>query len=184
MMRAQKDDAGFMSAEQQNNRYINILQLAYLSANKVSGSGYMIPNDVMEKIETELDFNTHLRTNRNIVRDQKKKYRKRKSYLFWWDILSNGNYSNYDVARDVLMSISKKTGQYHQSMTHVRYAMETLHLALDDYFGTNKVKITPNRFLSRNVKPKAKPKAKSNKTKKAKLKKVLDLDPDLDVVPF
>ena len=151
-MRAKKDENGFMSAESQNNRFINILQLTYLGAEKANGNGYFIPNEIMEKIETELDFNTTLTTKKSIVEEQKKKYRKRKSYVFWWNILSNGNYANYDSARQVLMCIHKESSTTRTSMTHVRYAIETLHLALDDYFGTNRVKVTPNRFLSRKCK--------------------------------
>ena len=33
-MRAKKDENGFMSAEQQNHRFINVLQLIYLNSEK------------------------------------------------------------------------------------------------------------------------------------------------------
>tara|TARA_Y100000361_G_C11161538_1_gene347717 strand:- start:2482 stop:3057 length:576 start_codon:yes stop_codon:yes gene_type:complete len=191
-MRAKKDENGFMSAEQQNHRFINVLQLAYLSADKASGGGYFIPSDVLDKIEMELDFNTTLSKKKDIVEECKKKYRKRKSYLFFKDILSAGNFTNYNKARDILLEIHKKTERFAHSMTHIRYAMESLHLALDDYFGTNKVKVTPNRFLTRNAKCKPKPKPKpkpkkaakaSNRSKKTTkpIPKLIDLD---DVVPF
>ena len=167
-MRAKKDENGFMSAESQNNRFLNFLQLIYLGAEKAHGDGHFITNDLMEKIETELDFNTTLTTKKSIIEEQKKKYRKRKSYLFWMDILSNGNYDNYNSARGVLMSIHEKSSPLQSSMTHVRYAMETLHLALDDYFGTNKVKVIPNRFLQK--------KCRSN-NKNRRVKKCNNLSP-------
>jgi hypothetical protein len=145
-MRAKKDDDGFMSAEQQNHRFINVLQLIYLSSTEnKGGSGYIIPSNVLSKVETELDFNTNEKT---------------KSKIIWWDILSTGNYRNYDEAKSILMSIHRKTGGMHQSMTHVRYAMETMHLALDDHFDTNNLKITPSKFLTRKVKTRTKSKKK------------------------
>ena len=149
-MRAKKDENGFMSAEQQNHRFINVLQLIYLNSEKnKSGSGYFIPSKIMDAVETELDFNTNEEIKSKIISEQIKKYRKRKSYLFWSNILFKGNYGDYDSAKDVLMEIHKKTGFSYNSMTHERYAIETLHLALDDYFGTNKVIISPSRFLTR-----------------------------------
>ena len=161
-MRAQKDENGFMSAEQQNHRFINVLQLTYLNADKVPGKGYLIPDDIIEKIETELDFNTTLSKKKDIIEECKKKYRKRKSYLFFQEILSAGNFTNYNKAREILLEINKKTSTFANSMTNVRYAMESLHLALDDYFGTNKVKVAPNRFLTKNTKnKKSKPKCPS-----------------------
>lgn len=184
-MRAQKDENGFMSAEQQNHRFINVLQLAYLSADKVSGKGYLIPDDVIEKIETELDLNTTLSKKKDIIEECKKKYRKRKSYLFFKDILSAGNFTNYNQAREILLTIHKKTEQFAQSMTQIRYAMESLHLALDDYFGTNKTKVAPNRFLTRKTK-----KTKSNtkcplaQKKRSIKKKTTTKSSSLSSLPF
>jgi hypothetical protein len=164
-MRAKKDDDGFMSAEQQNHRFINVLQLIYMSAKKNDvGSGYVIPADTLAKVEMELDFNTNEKTKSKIISEQIKKYRKRKSYIFWWDILSKGSYCDYNQALSVLMSIHNKTGGMHQSMTHVRYAMETMYLALDDYFNTNKLKVVPNRFLTRKTKTKARKKKRKAST--------------------
>ena len=171
-MRAKKDENGFMSVEQQNHRFVNVLQLIYLNANPNKiGSGYHIPSKIMKLVETELDFNTNEKTKSKIISEQIKKYRKRKSYIFWSNILNSGNYNDYNSAKDVLMEIHRKTRMLHNSMTHERYAMETLHLALDDYFGTNKVKVVPSRFLTR--------KKKVAKKKVAKKKpKAPVLDPD------
>ena len=78
------------------------------------------------------------------------------------------------------MLVHDSQGYKYQSITQERYAMDTLLLALDDYFGTNKVKITPSPYL---YKPKPrKPKAKkANKAKPNKAKKNL-LNPD--EIPF
>jgi len=180
-MRAKKDENGFMSIEQQNHRFINVLQLIYLNAdrNKI-GSGYHIPSKIMELVETELDFNTNEKTKSKIISEQIKKYRKRKSYIFWSNILNSGNYTDYNSAKEVLIEIHKKTGVMHNSMTHERYAMETLHLALDDYFGTNKVKVVPNRFLTRKKKVVKKKAVK----KKAVKKKTSPTPLDPNEIPF
>jgi hypothetical protein len=75
------------------------------------------------------------------------------------------------------MEIHKKTRMMHNSMTHERYAMETLHLALDDYFGTNKVKVVPSRFLTKKTKASLKKKVPKKKLAKKK-SSIPALDPD------
>ena len=162
-MRGKKDENGFMSTEQMNHRFINVLQLVYLSARKDNYGNYIIDDETMEKVETELDFNTNEETKSKIVEESKKKYRKRKSYTLWNQILSEGNYQSQKKAKGVLMAVHDSNKHFHNSMTHQRYAMETMQLALDDHFGTNKLKITPSRFLTRNIK-------KTNKKKGAKCK--------------
>ena len=144
-MKPKRDDEGKLSSTQKIHRFINVLQLVYMSAQEDRrNGGYAIPSDIMKKVETELDSNTSETSKKQIIEEQIKKFRKRKSYTFWSSILSSGNYPNYDEAKEILMSIHKKTDLYN-SMTHVRYAMETMCLALDDHFGTNTVKIIPNR---------------------------------------
>jgi len=176
-MKTKKDENGFMSVEQRNHRFINVLQLVYLNADKNKvGSGYNIPAKIMDLVETELDFNTNEKTKSKIIFEQIKKYRKRKSYIFWSAILNSGNYTHYNSAKDVLMKIHEKTSIGFNSMTHERYAMETLHLALDDYFGTNKVKVVPSRFLTK--KTKASLKKKSSKKKSVKKSLTPPSDPD------
>lgn len=162
-MRGKKDENGFMSIEQMNHRFINVLQLVYLSAQKDNYGNYIIDDGTMEKVEAELDFNTNEKTKSKIIEESKKKYRKRKSYLLWSRILSEGNYQIQEKAKEVLMAVHDSNKHFHNSMTHQRYAMETMQLALDDHFGTNKLKITPSRFLTRNIK-------KTNKKKRAKCK--------------
>lgn len=167
-MRAKRDENGFMNAGQMNHRFINVLQLVYLSAQKDGYGNYIIDQDIMEKVETELDFNTNEKTKAKIVEESKKKYRKRKSYLLWNQILSEGNYQSHKKAKEVLMAVHDSNKHFHNSMTHERYAMETMQLALDDHFGTSKLKITPSRFLTRNAK-------KTNKNKGVKCKQIKKL---------
>jgi len=170
-MRAKRDENGFMSAGQMNHRFINVLQLIYLSAKKDGYGNYIIDQDVMEKVETELDFNTNEETKSKIIEESKKKYRKRKSYLLWNQMLSEGNYQSQKKAKEVLMAVHESNKYIHISMTHERYAMETMQLALDDHFGTNKLKITPSKFLTRNIKKTNKKKGAKCKTKKKLIQK-------------
>jgi hypothetical protein len=169
-MRAEKDDNGFLSVEQQNHRFINVLQLVYLNAQE-SNNGYLIDDDTFAKIETELDFNTNENTLNKIKEESKRKYRRRKSYLLWSDILSKGNFTNQKDAKDILMKVHESNKGGLNSMTHERYAMETMQLALDDYFGTNKLKITPSRFLKKNLKSSNKKKGVKCKQKKKSIQK-------------
>jgi hypothetical protein len=169
-MRAEKDDNGFLSIEQQNHRFINVLQLVYLNA-KESNNGYLIDDDTFAKIETELDFNTNENTLNKIKEESKRKYRRRKSYLLWSDILSKGNFTNQKDAKDILMKVHESNKGGFNSMTHERYAMETMQLALDDHFGTNKLKITPSRFLKKNLKSSNKKKGAKCKQKKKSIQK-------------
>lgn len=163
MLKPKRDEDGKMSSEQKNSRFITVLQLVYLNAEKTP-NGYFIPDDTMSKVESELDFNTNEKTKNKVIEEQKKKFRKRKSYLFWSEILNTGNYNSYNDAKEILLMIHKSSEGRLQSMIQVKYTMETLFLALDDYFNTNKALITPSRFL-------IEPKKKSKKTKKCSPKK-------------
>jgi hypothetical protein len=170
-MKAKKDENGFMSAEQQNHRFLNVLQLTYMTSSLNERGEYVVPDSTMQMIETELDFNSLETTEKKIIDAQIKRYRKRKSYLFWSEILNSGRYNSYEEAKEVLLMIDKKSAVIHQSMTQNRYSTESMLLALDDYFGTNKLIITPSRFLMRNVKVKKKNKGKKCTSKKKSTKK-------------
>jgi hypothetical protein len=180
-MRAQKDENGFMTAEQSNIRFINVLQLAYMTSSLNKDGEYIIPDSTMQMIETELDFNSSETVEKKIIDAQIKRYRKRKSYLFWFEILNSGNYSSYEEAKQILLMIDQKSSGMHQSMTQKRYSTESMFLALDDYFGTNKLIITPNRFLTRNIKKRKLNKkgrkcaSRKKSTKKKSTKKNCDL---------
>jgi len=169
-MRGEKDENGFMNAEQMNIRFINVLQLVYMNSRLDSNGNHIIPDDIMQKVQTELDFNSNETSKNKIIAQQIKRYRKRKSYLFWSEILSSGNFKSYNEAKDILMMIHKKSDPLYNSMTHVRYAMESMHLALDDYFGTNHLIVSPSRFLTRKV-TKTKKKGKRCALKKKLTKK-------------
>lgn len=172
MIKPKKDENGFMSAEQMNDRFINVLQLVYMESYLDKNGNYIVPNTTMERVEMELDFNTVEKTEKKIIDAQIKRYRKRKSYLFWSEILNSGNYNSYKEAKEILIMIDQKSSGIHQSMTQKRYSSESMFLALDDYFGTNKLIVTPSRFLTRNVKKK-KPNKKGKKciSKKRLIKK-------------
>lgn len=169
-MRAAKDQDGFLSIEQQNHRFINVLQLVYLNAKKLNND-YIIDYETFARIESELDFNTNEQTLNKIKEESKKKYRKRKSYLLWYEILNKSNFANEKDAKDILMKVHESNKAALHSMTHERYAMETMQLALDDFFGTDKLKITPSRFLKRNLKSSNKKKGVKCKQKKKSTQK-------------
>ena len=57
------------------------------------------------------------------------------------------------------------THHMYGSMTHSRYALETLQLAIDDVYGTNALILEQYKF---NLPPKKKPQAKTVKGKIAK----------------
>lgn len=180
-MNARKNNDGTLSINQQNQRYLNILQLVYMSATKDKPSNtHCIPSNIMNMVETELDFHSTESLKKDVVEQCKKKYRKRKSYLMWNEILEKGNYSNYIDAKEVLILVHDSQSYKYRSITQERYAMDTLLLALDDYFSTNKVKITPSPYLYKPNprKPKAKKsnKAKPNKAKNTILDTILDSD--------
>lgn len=186
-MKAKKNENGTLSASQQNQRFLNVLQLLYMSAQKDKHSNnHYVPSSIMSMVETELDFNSTESLKKDIVEQCKKKYRKRKSYLMWSEILQKGNYSNYQDAKDILIMVHDTQQYKYQSITQERYAMDTLILALDDYFGTNKVKIQPSPFL---YKPKVrKPKPQKSKAKNAnkggKTKLKTNKISPFDQVPF
>jgi hypothetical protein len=179
-MKPKRDENGKMSSEQKNSRFITVLQLVYLNAEKTA-NGYFVSDSDMQRVETELDFNTNEKVKHKVVEEQKKKFRKRKSYLFWSEILNNGNYSSYNDAKEILLMIHKGSEGRCQSMTQVKYTMETLFLALDDYFHTNKALITPSRFL---VEPKKEKSKKCVPKKKSTKKATTRLSSNLSVLPF
>ena len=147
-------------------RFQNLLNLTYLQAEPVEGGGYRIPEKIFESIQTELDFSPPDAVQKRKAEDQiKKRYRQRDSYRFWKESLELANIDNYDNAKGFLLNIFKKldNSRHYGSMTHSRYALETLELALDDTYGTNKLTLIQHQFK----KP-----GKSNKRKTPKRAKV------------
>ena len=146
-------------------RFQNLLNLTYLQAERVDGGGYRIPEKLFESIQTELDFSIPEEDEKRKIEDQiKRRYRQRNSYRFWKDALDLANIPNDTDAKEFLMKIFTKLDntRYYGSMTHSRYALETLELALDDTYGTNNVILSQYKFNT--------PQPPIKKTKKAKSK--------------
>lgn len=151
-------------------RFQNLLNLTYLQAEPVEGGGYRIPDKIFESIQTELDFSPPDEVQKRKVEDQiKKRYRQRNSYRFWKESLETANIANYDDAKTFLLLIFRKldNSSHYGSMTHSRYALETLELALDDTYGTNKLILSQYQFTNP-----PKPNKKKSRSKKVKQLKV------------
>ena len=147
-------------------RFQNLLNLTYLEAEPVEGGGYRIPEKVFESIQTELDFSPPDAIQKRKVEDQiKKRYRQRNSYRFWKESLELANIGNHDDAKSFLLNIFRKldNSRHYGSMTHSRYALETLELALDDAYGTNKLILSQYQFTNP-----PKPNKKKSRSKKVK----------------
>ena len=163
-------------------RFNNLLHIIYLESKICDDGSYKISSKTFERIQTELDFNPPKEEDSKSKKKRedsvKRRYRQRKSYLFWKELLDNSNCKDYVDAENLLMSVYNKLDntRYYGTMTHAKYALETLHLAIDDLFGTNKTILetyswTKNRF----PKPKSSNKAPAKKSKKpsSKAKKIV-----------
>ena len=160
-------------------RFQNLLNLTYLQAEPLEGGGYRIPEKIFESIQTELDFSPPDAVHKRKVEDQiKKRYRQRSTYRFWKESLETANIGNYDEAKSFLLLIFKKldNSRHYGSLTHSRYALETLELALDDTYGANKLVLSQYQFLTP---PKPNKTSPTKKKKKAKAQ-----SPDPDLIPF
>ena len=159
---------GSMSKNKILRRFQNLLNLTYLQAEPIDGGGYRIPEKIFESIQTELDFTIPDEEEKRKVEEQiKKRYRQRNSYRFWKEALEVANIGNAVDAKEFLLKIFTKLDntRYYGSMTHSRYALETLELALDDTYGTNKVILSQYKFLAPPLSKKA---AKSNHKRRGK----------------
>ena len=151
-------------------RMQNLLNQTYLQAEAMEGGGYRIPEKLFESIQTELDFSPPDGIQKQKIEDQiKKRYRQRNSYRFWKESLEIANIGNREDAKEFLLKIFRKldNSRHYGSMTHSRYALETLELSLDDTYGTNKLVLNQYQFLNPPL---------TNKKKK-KTKKVKQLKP-------
>ena len=152
---------GEMSKDKILRRMQNLLNLTYLQAKPMEGGGYRIPEKIFESIQTELDFSPPDALQKRKVEDQiKKRYRQRNSYRFWKESLEVANIGNHHDAKEFLLTVFTKldNSRHYGSMTHSRYALETLELALDDTYGTKKLVLSQYQFL--------KPPTPNNKKKK------------------
>jgi hypothetical protein len=176
-----KRQDGKISKDKLLRRQQNLLNLVYLQSQPMdSGGGYRIPETVFEQIQTELDFFSRDKgAKKRMIEDQiKKRYRQRDTYRFWKDFLDVANINSDISAKEYLMRIFCKldSSRHYGSMTHSQYALETLHLALDDFYGTNYLILQQYKFTN----PKSANKRKEGKAKKAQ-KAQLDSE---DVCPF
>ena len=172
---------GEMTKDKILRRFQNLLNLTYLGAEPTEGGGYRIPAKIFESIQTELDFSPPDEVQKRKVEAQiKKRYRQRNSYRFWKESLELANIGNRGDAKEFLLKIFTKldNSRHYGSMTHSRYALETLELALDDTYGTKKLILSQHQFLSLPA-PNKKKKPATKRKKKAKVQSV---DPDL--IPF
>ncbi len=184
-----------MTGEMDKNKILrrmqNLLNLTYLQAEPVEGGGYRIPEKVFESIQTELDFSPPDAVQKQKVEDQiRKRYRQRNSYRFWKESLELANIGNYDDAKEFLLNIFKKldNSRHYGSMTHSRYALETLELALDDTYGTNKLILSQYQFTDEKVQSSSSNKKKTpkraKKSKKTTLKATKKKPSNADLIPF
>lgn len=157
---------GEMTKNKILRRFQNLLNLTYLQAEPMEDGGYRIPDKVFESIQTELDFSPPDAVQKRKAEDQiKKRYRQRNTYRFWKESLELANISAHEDAKDFLLNIFKKLDntRYYGSMTHSRYALETLELALDDTYSTNNLVLSQHLFTNA---PAPNKKKKSSRKKK------------------
>ena len=169
---------GSMDKNKILRRMQNLLNLTYLQAEPVDGGGYRISEKLFESIQTELDFSPPDQVQKQKTEDQiKKRYRQRNTYRFWKESLEIANIGNCEDAKEFLLKIFRKldNSRHYGSMTHSRYALETLELALDDTYGTNKLILSQYQFTDEKVQSSSSNKKKT--PKKAKKTKVTQLMP-------
>tara|TARA_R110000744_G_scaffold29880_3_gene71041 strand:- start:1007 stop:1531 length:525 start_codon:yes stop_codon:yes gene_type:complete len=174
-MQDAKRETGKVSKNKLLRRQQNLLNLVYLEAVPMEDGCFKVPAKVFTSIETELDFNPPpIKGKKNREEEVRKRFRKRDTYRFWTNCLALGNIPNEVVAKEFLMTMFRKfdEGMMYGSMTHSRYALETLELALDDHYGTNNCILVQHKFND------------PIKKKKSKVKNDPSTDCDSDGVPF
>jgi hypothetical protein len=174
---------GEINSDKILRRFKNLLNMTYLQAQPIEGGGYRIPEKIFESIQTELDFSPPDERLKKVREEEiKKRYRQRKTYRFWKESLDVANIPNAVDAKEFLQRIFEKLDntRYFGSMTHACYASESLQLALDDYYGTNKLVLHQYNFINNKTNPKSKKSKNSKKPKKSKIKARLHSD----AVPF
>ena len=157
-MRDAKRQDGKISKDKALRRYQNLLNLIYLQSEPCKSGGHRIPEKVFQQIETELDFSPPDEKGKKKIEEEiRKRYRKRDTYRFWKNALNLGNIPNEVVAKEFLMTMFSKLDntRVYGSMTHSRYALETLELALDDHYGTNNCILVQYKFANPSTKKKS-----------------------------
>lgn len=185
---AKRDENGNLDKTTYSRRLQNLMNLVYLQAEEHEGK-YVIPKKLYEQIQTELDFNPPTKGKKKDRENQiKARYRKRSTYSFWKDALDRANIQTEESAREFLMGIFNEfdAKRWYSSMTHSRYALETLELAIEDTYGSSKLileqyKLVPPLVIKANKKRANKQKKQKARLKKAK-KQQIPVNPD--EVPF
>ena len=176
-LRQKRHEDGGVSLGAVLNRFNNLLNMVYLSAQETEGGGYRIPDKIFEMVQTELDFNppeTDGKTKKKRLEAQKKRYRQRSTYRFWKTMLDNSNCKDDVDAEKMLLHVYYKLDQSHHygSLTHCRYALETLYLAIDDVYGTKKCVIEQPEWVAKHFMRPSTTKAKKAKATGKKVKGV------------
>ena len=167
-----RDENGNLDKNTYARRLQNLMNLVYLQAEEDDGK-YTIPKKLYNQIQTELDFNPPSKGKKKEKENEiKARYRKRRTYSFWKDALDRSNIQTEDSAREFLMGIFNEFDEkrFYSSMTHSRYALETLELAIEDTYGKSKLileqyKLIPPLVIKANKKRANKLKKKAGKVK-------------------
>lgn len=166
-----REQEGKLTKDQILKRLHTLLNMIYLESERIDSSTYSISSRLRESIQTELDFCLSRTTSRKSLSESiKARYRKRDSYKFWANILDNSSLTDRNKAKEFLLSFYDKFNSkgVYGSMTHARYALETLELALDDTFNTDELLLhqVDWAFPKKKKTPKKKAKAPKANAKK------------------
>ena len=114
-------------------RLINILKRTYLSSYTNKDGEVVVDSRCIDSMEKELNFTPSKSEN-----DNRKIIRKRKSYSFWSNILDNCRTMDYNECVSFLMEIHGRldSSSYYGSMTASVHALESLHVASEDFSQT------------------------------------------------
>ena len=178
---------GSLSPSKVLRRFKTVLNLTYLQADSLPDGSYRIPATVFNQIQTELDFNLPDETQKQKLEDQiKKRYRQRNTYRFWKEFLDIANITSRDDAKEYLMKIYHKLDNkgVYGSMTHSYYALETLHLALDDAYNTNEVILHQYQVTNPTKPNKRRGAKKKSSKKKSANKQTVSTPAHPDPMPF
>jgi hypothetical protein len=144
-------------------RMQNLLNIVYLSAEHQEDGSVKLAKELIQSIETELDFSPpDEKTKKSKESEVKKRYRQRSSYRFWKESLDRANIATAEEAKEFLLALYHKLDRvrYFGSFTHSAYALETLNLAVDDSYGTSSLVLNQYKI---NLNKKKKPKTKKGK---------------------
>ena len=186
-IKLKRDENGNLDKNTYARRLQNLMNLVYLQAEENEGK-YTISKKLYNQIQTELDFNPPSKGKKKEKENEiKARYRKRRTYSFWKDALDRSNIQTAESAREFLMGIFNEFDEkrFYSSMTHSRYALETLELAIEDTYGKSKLileqyKLIPPLVIKANKKRANKLKKKAGKVKA----KNISVNVNTDDTPF